>query len=148
MERYDEMRYGERIADIYDELYSDYEEVAVDLLQELAGRGRVLELGIGTGRVALPLAHRGVQVTGIDASEAMIEKLRAKRGGGGIEVVQGNFVEIDLEGRFGLVYNCVQYVFRPADAGGAGSVFSERGRAPDRRRCSLDRGFCTGSVPV
>lgn len=104
MEHYDEMTYGERIADIYDELYSDYEEAAVDLLRELAGRGRVLELGIGTGRVALPLAHRGVHVTGIDASEAMIEKLRAKRGGGGIEVVQGNFVEIDLEGRFDLVY--------------------------------------------
>lgn len=104
MERYDEMTYGERIADIYDKLYSDYEESAVDLLQELAGRGRVLELGIGTGRVALPLHHRGVNVTGIDASKAMIEKLWVKSDGADIEVVQGNFVEINLDARFNLIY--------------------------------------------
>ena len=103
MERYDEMTYGERIADVYDELYSDYEESAVDLLQELAGRGRALELGIGTGRLALPLCHRGVNVTGIDASQAMIDHLRAKPGGDGIEVVLGSFVAIDLDACFDLV---------------------------------------------
>lgn len=104
MECYDEMTYGERIADVYDELYSDYEESAVALLQELAGRGRALELGIGTGRLALPLCHRGVSVTGIDASQAMIERLRAKPGGAGIEVVMGSFVEIDLDACFDLIY--------------------------------------------
>ena len=104
MERYDEMTYGERIADVYDELYSDYEESAVDLLQELAGRGRALELGIGTGRLALPLCHRGVNVTGIDASQAMIDQLRAKPGGDGVEVVMGSFVAIDLDACFDLVY--------------------------------------------
>jgi SAM-dependent methyltransferase len=98
------MTYGERIAHIYDEWYSDYEESAVDLLQELAGRGRVLELGIGTGRVALPLLRRGVHVSGIDASEAMIARLRAKTGGADIEVVLGNFAEIDLDTRFDLIY--------------------------------------------
>jgi SAM-dependent methyltransferase len=104
MERYDEATYGERIAAVYDEWYSDYEEAAVDLLQELAGRGRALELGIGTGRVALPLCHRGVEVTGIDASAAMIEKLRAKSGGADIEVVQGDFAEFELDARFDLIY--------------------------------------------
>ena len=104
MERYDEMTYGERIAEIYDELYSDYEESAIDLLQELAGRGPALELGVGTGRVALPLCRRGIKITGIDASEAMIEKLRVKPEGTDIKVVRGNFVEIDLEARFDLIY--------------------------------------------
>jgi SAM-dependent methyltransferase len=104
MERYAEMTYGEHIAHIYDQWYSGYEGSAVDLLQELAGSGRVLELGIGTGRIALPLHQRGVDVTGIDASEAMIGRLRAKAGGADIQVVLGNFAEIYLEDRFDLIY--------------------------------------------
>ncbi|MEA2590377.1 MAG: hypothetical protein QOD62_208, partial [Actinomycetota bacterium] len=73
MQRYEPATYGDRIADVYDVLYPpgpDAEEAAV-LLAMLAGRGRALELGIGTGRVALPLSARGVDVHGIDASEAM-----------------------------------------------------------------------------
>lgn len=111
MERYDEMTYGERIADVYDRYYPGYEEGAIDLLQELAGKGRALELGIGTGRIALPLSQRGVDVTGIDASGAMIDKLRAKPGGDAIKVVQGGFVEIDLDARFDLVYIVVNTLF-------------------------------------
>jgi SAM-dependent methyltransferase len=104
MEAYDETTYGDRIADIYDELYSGYRESALDLLQDLARGGRVLELGIGTGRLALPLHRRGLRVSGIDASAAMIERLRAKPGGDSIEVVLGTFAEIDLVSRFGLIF--------------------------------------------
>ena len=104
MEAYDETTYGDRIADIYDEFYPGYQEPALDLLQVLARGGRVLELGIGTGRLALPLHQRGLQVTGIDASEAMIQKLRDKPGSDGIEVVRGSFVDIDIDARFELIF--------------------------------------------
>jgi len=95
MKRYDDTTYGERIAETYDELYAEYDEAAVDLLYELAEDGRVLELGIGTGRIALPLHRRGVDVMGIDASPAMIAKLHAKPDGAGIQVVQGSFAQIE-----------------------------------------------------
>jgi SAM-dependent methyltransferase len=74
----------------------------VEFLSDLAGTGPVLELGIGTGRVALPLARRGHEVHGIDASEAMVEKLRAKTGE--IPVIIGDFAELDVGGEFHLVY--------------------------------------------
>ena len=76
----------------------------VDALATLAGRGRVLELGIGTGRVALPLAARGVNVEGIDISPAMVERLRAKPGGADITVTIGSFEDVSVVGRFELVY--------------------------------------------
>ena len=82
MPDYDPTTYGDRIADVYDEWFavpSDTEDT-VGFLSDLAGSGPVLELGIGTGRVALPLAQRGHEVRGVDASEAMVEKLRAKTG--------------------------------------------------------------------
>ena len=73
MNDYQESTYGDRIADVYDELHANLgtpEQVApmVDMLAELAGSGQALELGIGTGRIALPLAARGVEVHGIDSS--------------------------------------------------------------------------------
>ena len=78
-------------------------EPAVDLLAELAGDGRALELGIGTGRIALPLAGRGVSVAGIDLSAAMVERLRAKPGGDAIEVAIGDFATTRVPGEFTLV---------------------------------------------
>ena len=72
-------------------------EPVVEFLAELAGDGAALELGIGTGRIALPLARRGVRVHGIDLSEAMVARLRAKPGGEEIDVTIGDFA-ID-EGR-------------------------------------------------
>jgi SAM-dependent methyltransferase len=104
MERYDELTYGERIAEVYDKLYADYEEATVDLLHEFARGGRVLELGIGTGRIALPLYHKGVEVMGIDASASMIARMRAKPGGENIRVIQGDFAAFDADGDFDLVY--------------------------------------------
>jgi SAM-dependent methyltransferase len=106
MEPYGPSTYGDRIAEVYDEWYAPRMDPtdAVDLLAELAGEGRALELGIGTGRVALPLAARGVRVSGIDASRAMVERLRAKPGGGEIDVTIGDFADVAVEGVFSLVY--------------------------------------------
>jgi SAM-dependent methyltransferase len=76
----------------------------VDLLVELAGGGRALELGIGTGRIALPLAQRGVPVHGIELSNAMAARLRAKRGGEDIGVTIGDFATTTVEGTFSVAY--------------------------------------------
>lgn len=108
MEQFDDMTYGERIAGVYDEFYGGYEAAMIDRLEELAhggrGAGSALELGIGTGRVALPLRQRGIEVTGIDASASMIARLRTKPGGGDIPVLQASFAQFDLGQRFDLVY--------------------------------------------
>lgn len=106
MAAYDETTYGERIAESYDtrpEIPKDTDDT-VAFLAELAGTGPVLELGIGTGRVALPLANRGLVVHGIDASPSMVDKLRQKAGGGAIPVTMGNFAQVAVEGRFSLVF--------------------------------------------
>ena len=106
MENYRPSTYGDRIADI-DELprvTSVSLEPAVAGLAELAGPGPVLELGIGTGRIALPLAARGIEVHGIDASEAMVAELRSKDGGDSLRVTMGDFTEVDVEGQYSLVF--------------------------------------------
>jgi SAM-dependent methyltransferase len=77
---------------------------AVERLAALAGDRPALELAIGTGRVALPLAARGVAVTGIELSEAMVAELRAKPGGDAIPVAIGDMATTRVDGRFGLVY--------------------------------------------
>ena len=104
MDSYNEATYGERIADIYDEWYRTYDEAAIATLSELAQGGRALELGIGTGRIALPLQRKGIEVYGIEASAAMLAKLRAKPGGENIPVTLGNFAEVAVEGQFALIY--------------------------------------------
>src|SRR6478752_1455992 len=76
----------------------------VRLLADLAGPGRALELAIGTGRIAVPLAARGVPVTGIELSNAMVVRLRAKPGGESIPVTRGDMTTTIVEGRFSLVY--------------------------------------------
>jgi SAM-dependent methyltransferase len=76
----------------------------VDFLAALAGDGAALELGIGTGRVALPLSERGVRVAGIDLSEAMVARLRAKAGGDAVEVAIGDFAVTRVPGAFRLAY--------------------------------------------
>src|SRR5687768_4830412 len=106
MDDYGDSTYGDRIAGIYDELYEelfDKDEV-VDVLARLAGEGPALELAIGTGRIALPLAARGIAVHGIDASEAMIEKLRSKPGGDAIPVTIGDFADVGVDDDYPLVY--------------------------------------------
>src|SRR5437870_6688248 len=76
----------------------------IDLLAELAGSGRALELGIGTGRIALPLAQRGVPVHGIDLSRAMVARLRSKPGGADIRVTVGDFSTTTVDGSFSLAF--------------------------------------------
>lgn len=104
MSTYDDSTYGERVAGVYDEWYAGYDPAAVALLARLAAGGPALELGIGTGRIALPLQQAGVTVHGIDASEAMVERLRAKPGGEAIPVTLGNFAEVGVEGQYALIY--------------------------------------------
>ena len=79
-------------------------ETTVDFLVALAGEGRALELGIGTGRIALPLAQRGIPVHGIDLSEEMVARMRAKPGAGDIAVTIGDFATTRVEGSFSLAY--------------------------------------------
>src|SRR5262245_47622611 len=99
--------YGEKIAAVYDEHTAHFgldTEGAVERLAELAGDGPVLELAIGTGRLGLPLAERGLEVHGIDASEAMVAKLREKPGGADIPVTMGDFADVGVEGHYPLIF--------------------------------------------
>jgi SAM-dependent methyltransferase len=101
--------FGERVAARYDESSADLFEPAVvdpvvEFLAGLAGRGAALEFGIGTGRIALPLARRGIRVHGIDLSEAMVARLRAKPDAEQIGVTIGDFATTAVEGRFSVAY--------------------------------------------
>ncbi len=83
MRNFDPATYGDRIANVYDDWFGTPEdaEATAALLSELADSGPALELGIGTGRVAIPLSQKVIEVHGIDASGAMVERLREKPGG-------------------------------------------------------------------
>ena len=96
--------FDQATADIYDQEPRGDEDVATDFLAELAGEGPALELAIGTGRIAIPLAGRGIRVDGIDFSEPMVAKLRAKPGGERMHVVIGDFAEVAVEGNYPLIY--------------------------------------------
>ena len=104
-----EDHFGERVAATYDDAADPMFDPAVigptvDFLAGLAGDGRVLELGIGTGRIALPLAERGVTVHGIELSEAMVARLRNKPGGDEIGITIGDFASTRVDGTFRLAY--------------------------------------------
>jgi SAM-dependent methyltransferase len=98
------MSFGDDVAAQYDDSLRGDEDGAVAFLAELAGDGPALELAIGTGRIALPLAAAGVRVDGVDLSAAMVERLRAKPGGEALEVVIGDFAAVPLDGRYRLIY--------------------------------------------
>lgn len=154
--------YGDTIADVYDDWASTAAGdplPAVDVLTELAGDASVLELGVGTGRVALPLAARGVEVHGLDSSAAMIDKLRAKPGGETIATTVGDMAHVPVDGSFGLVYvvfntffalltqdeqvGCFQAVARRLLSGGR---FLVEAFVPDTSR--FDRGNRVSAVEV
>ena len=99
---YDPGAYGRAVAADYDRLYETVPETteAVQLLAELAGGGAVLEMGIGTGRLALPLLMRGVEVAGIEGSAEMLDQLRAKPGGHHLPVAVGDFADTEVAGTF------------------------------------------------
>ena len=104
-----EDHFGEHVAERFDERYAHKAtpavvEPIVDFVADLAGAGDALEFGVGTGRIALPLAQRGVPVHGIDLSEAMVARLRAKPGAEQVVVTVGDFASTTLEGTFSVVY--------------------------------------------
>jgi SAM-dependent methyltransferase len=117
MRDYTASTYGDRIAEVYDDFHPSTPDAdaAVATLAELANGGPVLELAIGTGRLALPLAARGVPLQGIDASEAMVARLRAKPGGDAIDVTMGDFADVAVEGRFALVFVAFNTLFALLD---------------------------------
>jgi SAM-dependent methyltransferase len=96
--------FGEDVAESYDDHPRGDEAAAVAFLEQLAGEGPALELAIGTGRIALPLAARGIRVDGIDLSPAMVAKLRSKPGGEELSVTIGNFADVPVEGTYRLIY--------------------------------------------
>ena len=101
--------FPERVAATYDDSSDGmfdpaFADTVAEVLAGLAGGGRALELGIGTGRIALPLARRGVQVHGIDLSRAMVARLRDKPGGKAIPVAIGDFATTTVDGTFSLAY--------------------------------------------
>ena len=106
---HDDGYFGEQVAQHYDERYAHQNDPAVvdpivAFLAELGRDGAALELGIGTGRIALPLARRGVRVHGIELSEAMVARLRAKPAADRIGVTIGNFATATVEGTFSVAY--------------------------------------------
>ncbi len=111
---HDPEAYGRSIGEEYDALYDDDvldTESTVAVLADLAEGGPVLEMGIGTGRLALPLVARGLSLAGIEASEVMVERLRAKPGAEGIPVVVGDFAEARVPGEFALVLLAFNTIF-------------------------------------
>jgi SAM-dependent methyltransferase len=101
VEGYEPSTYGDRFADVYDDWYAEVTDAVacterIAVLCKEAGGGAVLELGVGSGRLALPLVERGLEVHGIDASPAMVERLRAKPGGDAVRVTVGDMAELDL----------------------------------------------------
>jgi hypothetical protein len=112
----DEGYFGERVAAVYDEHSAGMFDPAVvgpavETLAELVGDGAALEFAIGTGRIALPLAERGVRVVGIDSSEAMLARLREKPGADGIQAMVGNMAATRVDGEFSLVYLVFNTIF-------------------------------------
>ncbi len=103
--------FGPDVAATYDDQLRGDEAETVELLARLAGDGPVLELAIGTGRIALPLATRGIAVEGIDLSTAMVDRLRAKPGGDAIPVTIGDYADVPVDGTYSLVYVVFNTIF-------------------------------------
>lgn len=119
MRGYDERSYGEGFADVYDDWYRDVSDIeaTVARMVSLAGAGgRVLELGVGTGRLALPMADAGLTVTGIDSSPAMLAKLTERDRSGKVEVVCGDMVDALPDGPFDAALVAYNTIFNLLDA--------------------------------
>lgn len=106
MSTYESTTYGDHWASFYDLIESPSldTEGTVNCLSELAGSGTLLELGVGTGRVALPLVERGFPVHGIEASSAMIEELRKRPGVEGMKIIEGDFADLETSTPYSLVF--------------------------------------------
>jgi SAM-dependent methyltransferase len=161
MTAHDPAAYGDRIAEVYDDLHATRTEAdhAAAVLADLARGGPVLELGIGTGRIALPLAERGVAVHGIDASEAMVARLRAKPGGAEIPVTLGDFADVAVDGSLSLIFVAFNTFFallsqeeqvrcfrNVADHLAPGGVFVIEAFVPDLSRFARNQNLTTVRV--
>lgn len=112
MKGYDEKTYGERWSPYYDEIYNEVDDAIIDLLSRHAGQPpRALELAIGTGRIAVPLSEKGVEVSGIEISEEMVAGLRARPGGEAIPVSLGDFADVDVDDTYPLIYLAFNTIF-------------------------------------
>jgi SAM-dependent methyltransferase len=98
------MSFGEDVAEAYDDAPRGDEAEAVAFLEKLAGGGPALELAVGTGRIALPLATRGIRMDGVDISPDMVAQLRTKPGGDRISVTIGDFADVPVPGTYRLIY--------------------------------------------
>ncbi len=135
VEGYDEATYGDRIADVYDDWYGEITDTTacVERLRQLAGEGPVLELGVGTGRLAIPLAHTGLRVTGVDTSTAMLQQLAAKPGGSSVETIAGDMAAPPIGDRtFALVFVAYNTLFNLTAPGAQQVCFGEAARRLDR----------------
>jgi SAM-dependent methyltransferase len=103
--------YGDAIADFYDDMHAIPADDAVALIAELAGGGKILELGVGTGRVAVPLAARGLEVHGVDASDAMLARLREKPGADRVRVHVGDFCDVVCGSDFSCAFVAFNTLF-------------------------------------
>lgn len=110
---FDPGRYGRDWAADYDRLYETREDVApvVDVVRRYAGQGRVLEFGVGSGRLAVPLAQAGLAVTGVDASPEMLTLLKERADGHTVEAVHGSFTDVALSGTFDVVLIAFSTIF-------------------------------------
>ena len=140
-----EDHFGEDVAARYDETSPAMFDAAVldatvDVLADLAGDGAALEFAIGTGRVALPLAARGVPVSGIELSPAMVDRLRAKPGADRIDVTIGDMATTRVAGPLPPRVPGVQHHREPHHPGRAGGVLRQRRRPPRARRLLRHRG--------
>jgi ubiquinone/menaquinone biosynthesis C-methylase UbiE len=129
--------FGERVAAVYDAHSATMFdpavlEPAVETLAELAGDGAALEFAIGTGRIALPLAQRGVPVKGIDSSQAMLDQLRGKPGAAQVEASVGDMAATRVPGEFSLVYLVFNTIFNLVTQEGQVACFENAARHLDR----------------
>ena len=139
---HDDGYFDERIAARYDETSGEMFDPAsvdpvVDLLVELAAGGRALELGVGTGRIALPLAQRGVPVHGIELSKAMVARLRAKPGGERIPVTVGDFATTTVDGTFSVAYLVFNTISNLTTQAGQVACFRNAAAHLERGGCFL-----------
>ena len=128
MRGYDRRSYGDGFADVYDEWYADVTDVVatVKRMVEVAGdRGRVLELGVGTGRLAVPMADAGLQVIGIDSSEAMLTKLAGRDIDGRVESILGDMIDDLPDGLFDAVLIAYNTIFNLLDDGEQQRLFHQ-----------------------
>ena len=140
---HDAAAYGAAFADDYDATYEGVYDTdgAVERLVELAEGGAVLELGIGTGRVALPLAARGIEVHGVDASPEMVARLQEKPGSADIPVVVGDFRTVEVSGSFRMVALLINTIYALPDQDAQVDVFATAARHLEPGGCFVVEGW-------